>query len=182
MKCEERNDDKRTSSIFGHGKSLVYVVDCRNLAYAGLLIKRYSDTKPVYKLYHSKCSCYFYLYLRIFSGGGITSFADVIHFYKKRVKRFYFLFLFLFSCISLYVIHLFVSRVDFIVSVKQLVCTVTGLSCFIAPMPLTIWYFSMMIFFYIITPLVNVKKTNNKRESTSMFCDLCFSRFYKHAL
>lgn len=89
--------------------------------------------------------------------GGITSFADVIHFYMKRVKRFYFLFLF--SCISLYVIHLFVNRVDFIVSVKQLVCTVTGLSCFIAPMPLTIWYFSMMIFFYIITPLVNVQKT-----------------------
>ena len=96
-----------------------------------------------------------------FFWGGINSLDDAIHFYKKRIKRFYLLFLF--SCISLYVIHLFADQVGFIVSIKQLICTITGLSCFIAPMPLTLWYFSMMIFFYIITPLVNAQKTIKKK-------------------
>lgn len=91
-----------------------------------------------------------------FLGGGIESLEGVARFYKKRVKRF--LLLFLISCVSLYVIHLVVNSVNFIVSFKQLVCTVTGLACFIAPMPLTIWYFSMMIFFYIITPAITMQK------------------------
>lgn len=105
------------------------------------------------------------LYLDFF-WGGIDSFSGVIKFYKKRIKRFYFLFVL--SCISLY-IYTVLGFGDFIVSFKQLICTLTGLSCFVKPMPLTIWYFSMMIFFYLMTPIITSQKTLEWKLVASTF-------------
>lgn len=86
-----------------------------------------------------------------FLGGSISSVKETVVFYKRRIQRFYPLFLL--SCISFYVYHL-IGYGDFIVSLKQLFFTATGLACFTNSMPLTIWFFSMLIFFYAITPLM----------------------------
>ena len=40
------------------------------------------------------------------------------------------------------------------ISVKTAFLALTGLSCFIAPMPLTLWFFSMIVLFYWLTPLI----------------------------
>lgn len=65
-------------------------------------------------------------------------------FYKSRLKRF--MIPLLGSLFVFYLLHL--------TSLKTLCFAPIGLSCFIGPMPLTLWYFSMIILFYWITPLL----------------------------
>ena len=77
----------------------------------------------------------------------------VLTFYKKRLSRFFFLFLI--SCLSFYAF-------GSIKTFTQLCFTLTGLSCFIPPQPMTLWYFSMIIIFYMITPWLNFNTNNNK--------------------
>lgn len=89
-------------------------------------------------------------------GGKISSWKDVLLFYKKRMKRFYILFFI--SCLSIYIASISFHQ-EGIVSVWQLLFTLVGINCFIGDMPPTIWYFSMLIIFYLITPAVNFCKS-----------------------
>ena len=67
-----------------------------------------------------------------------------LQFYKSRLKRF--MIPLLVSVLAFYFLHL--------TSLKAVCLAPVGLSCFIDPMPLTLWYFSMIILFYWITPLL----------------------------
>ena len=76
--------------------------------------------------------------------------ADVILFYKKRLLRVYPLFFI--SCVSFYILHLLKDNIVYISSFKQMIFTLLGISCFFTPAPYTIWFISMLIFLYFITP------------------------------
>ena len=72
-----------------------------------------------------------------------TSFHDVVLFYKKRFSRFYVLFLIaavLFCCHGWF-------------TWKMLIKCILGISMFFKNMPLTLWYMSMLMCFYCLTPL-----------------------------
>ncbi len=73
---------------------------------------------------------------------------SVESFYKSRLLRFWPL-LFL-SATSMYIMGLIDNTYAYL-------GTITGLSCFVMPWAFTLWYFSMLIFFYAITPLLLYK-------------------------
>lgn len=83
----------------------------------------------------------------------INSFRSALIFYYKRFLSFYPLFLI--ACALLI-------NIGFIGGYKQYLLTVTGLSCFIPPLPPTAWYFCMMIIFYLLTPLINACQGKKK--------------------
>lgn len=76
---------------------------------------------------------------------------DYMSFYKKRISRFYFLFLI--SCITLFFTPAPWGG-DFIEGNQLLLQTITGFSCFTNHMASTLWYMDMILFFYILTPLI----------------------------
>lgn len=69
-------------------------------------------------------------------------------FYLTRLKRFF---------IPLSISVLFLALTDWFESPRQVVFTLTGLSCFWGHMPKTFWYFDMLMIFYLITPLLLYK-------------------------
>lgn len=84
-----------------------------------------------------------------------NTWGDVWIFFKKRFKRFYIL-LFL-SCFSLYAVGLIMHHPWF-TDTKQFVFTLLGLNVFFPPLATTLWFFSMMIFFYLITPVIKAPR------------------------
>lgn len=82
---------------------------------------------------------------------------DVGVFYKKRFLRFYPLFFV--SALLLFLVSNAIGKPWFN-SNSQFVLCVLGLSSFSMPQPPTLWFMSMLMFFYIITPLLNY---NHKR-------------------
>lgn len=76
----------------------------------------------------------------------IVNRSDVIKFYVSRVYRIYPLFLI--SCLSLFVM-------GGINGTKSLIRCLFGVCIFFEPVPRSVWYISMLIFFYLLTPLVN---------------------------
>ena len=91
---------------------------------------------------------------------------DVIVFAKKRLSRFYVL-LFL-SSSSLYLGGLVIGQNFY--TTTQYLSIITGLGCFVNPAPATLWYFSMIMFFYIITPLI--QRFKNKGIKVLVLCIL----------
>lgn len=76
-----------------------------------------------------------------------STFCDVLYFYKKRLMRFYPLFVL--SALCMLVLH----GID----ANQFLLGITGLAMF-SPQPLnTLWFISMLMLFYLLTPIV---KTN----------------------
>lgn len=69
--------------------------------------------------------------------------VDVGTFYKTRLKRFMLPLL-----VSLLAFYLFGT-----ISFKTMLFSTIGLSCFIPPMAPTLWFFSMIILYYLFTPL-----------------------------
>lgn len=96
-----------------------------------------------------------------------------IKFYKERFKRFWLLLLI--SALSFYV-------VGYIDNFPTFIGTITGLSCLGLPWARTLWYFSMLILFYLLTPLfLGVKKTIRKRVLLGLtiyvaFCGIAMLR------
>lgn len=86
---------------------------------------------------------------------------EVFDFYKRRLKRFYILYVL--SCTSLFVISIFFGLGGYFYSTKQLLLSLIGGSCLFGPPPLTLWYFSMLIFFYLLTPFICIQKSNKRR-------------------
>lgn len=78
---------------------------------------------------------------------------DVIVFYKKRFWRFYILFVA--ACLGIYLLTIMENgfRID-MGGVIILIMNIFGLSILIPPSLPTMWYFSMLVFFYLLTPLL----------------------------
>lgn len=92
---------------------------------------------------------------------------DVISYLKRRLVRIYPLFFL--SCISLYVLNLINPKIVYIAGVKQLVCTLLGLATFVRPTAYTVWYISMLIFLYILTPFIFVR-AKRIRDAVARMC------------
>ena len=75
--------------------------------------------------------------------------GDIAAFYKSRLVRAYPLFLL--GCLSLFVVSLVVGK--YFSGVRQLLLTLTGLVMVIGPAPKTMWFMSMLLLFWMLTPL-----------------------------
>lgn len=91
--------------------------------------------------------------------------GDVWKFYKKRINRFYYLYFI--AVWTLYVGGLIVHE-SFFVDFFQVVMALLGLGEFFFPYPPTIWFFCMIIFFYLITPVVGKQKTKTNKMLMSL--------------
>lgn len=78
---------------------------------------------------------------------------DVIPFYLRRLQRFYPLYFI--SCISMLFARIF-SGNQAMMSIRQLILSLFGLATVVGPSPITLWYFSMLILFYLITPFISL--------------------------
>lgn len=67
-------------------------------------------------------------------------------FYRKRLIRFWPLYVI--SCAAMYL------GGGGIRTIRQLLCSITGISVFILPQPPTLWFMAMLMFFYFVTPLL----------------------------
>lgn len=80
--------------------------------------------------------------------------VSTLSFYKSRLIRFFPL--------------LFLSLLSFYlggwISLQTFAFSLCGLSCFIGPQPMTLWFFSMIVFLYIVTPLITLRLDINKRK------------------
>ena len=74
---------------------------------------------------------------------------DILEFYNARFNRFYLLF---FVSSSILLIG------GWFESIWQFFFTLTGLSNFILPQAKTLWYMSMLLLFYILTPFLLMRK------------------------
>lgn len=83
---------------------------------------------------------------------GMGNAEKALYYYRKKFIRFYPIFIL--SCLSLYGMHLLDSSFQFIKTPFQMFCSMTGLACFMGNMPLTVWYFDMLIIFYLMTPWI----------------------------
>ena len=84
----------------------------------------------------------------------IEGFDDIIYFYKKRFKRFF---------IPLFITSLLLVPLKYL-TIFQVLTTCLGISQFVSPpYPKTLWFFSMMIFFYLFTPFVLYIKRHNEK-------------------
>lgn len=97
-----------------------------------------------------------------------NSAKEILYFYKKRVIRFYPLFLL--SAILLYIIGFN----DF----NQTLNALLGLSPFLIPRPYTLWYISMIMTFYLITPIV-LRKNKSIMSLVIIMAIVILSRFIK---
>ena len=77
---------------------------------------------------------------------------DVLKFLKKRMLRFYPLFVVATFC-------LLICGASF----SQVIFAILGLSLFFPPAIPTLWYFSMLLLFYLFTPLLKAKETVKMR-------------------
>ena len=87
-----------------------------------------------------------------FSSKKIYSKKDVLIFYEKKIIRIFPLFFL--SCTSLFIASLYIN-LNYIISLKQYILTLIGLSNIILPAPETVWFVSMLILFYFFTPIFN---------------------------
>lgn len=90
-------------------------------------------------------------------GKRVTCKADMIELWKKRLLRIYPLFFL--SATSLYMIHLLL-KIDYIDGFLQYILTLLGVSVFVGKAPQTIWFVSMLLMFYFITPFLLRGKIN----------------------
>ena len=89
----------------------------------------------------------------------IRNVEDIINFYKKRLSRFYLMFIV--AVTSIYALSL-VGHFFWFPSFKHFCVAIVGLSCFTFNPP-TFWFIEMLILFYIVTPLVLVQKSKIKQ-------------------
>ena len=91
---------------------------------------------------------------------------DVITFYKKRVIRLYPLFIL--STVVLLGVH-------FLTKIRVALLGLLGLAPFLKSRPLTLWYISMIIVFYLLTPIV----LNKRKWIVSIIIILLFAIYSK---
>lgn len=77
--------------------------------------------------------------------------GESLKFYKRRLIRFYPLFLL--SALS-FLAAKYIFGHGWFMSNWQFVGTITGVASFFPPVPMTLWYFSMIMLFYLVTPFI----------------------------
>lgn len=85
--------------------------------------------------------------------------ADVLTFYRKRFSRFYGLYFL--SAITLLIGGFFTDK-SWFDSYHQFFLTLCGLTTFSPPQPGTLWFMSMLMFFYLVTPFIQYGKSENQ--------------------
>lgn len=75
-----------------------------------------------------------------------TSKKEMVFFYKRRFQRLYCLFF-----LSAFLLYL----LNYIPDLMLVLTTISGLSSYILPQPSTLWFMSMLMSFYMITPFLN---------------------------
>ena len=101
----------------------------------------------------------------------IESMRDVKIFYLTRLKRFWLLYFI--ASLSLYVASSFAGQ-PWYSSFSNFILSLFGLTIFFSPLPATLWYMVMLMFFYIITPLILYMRTLLKRLILIVFILLVF--------
>ncbi|WP_418976520.1 acyltransferase family protein [Alistipes putredinis] len=81
--------------------------------------------------------------------------ADVLIFYRKRFSRFYVLYFL--SAVTLLIGGFFTAK-SWFSSYPQFILTLCGLTTFSPPQPGTLWFMSMLMFFYVVTPFIQYGK------------------------
>ncbi|MBM6880001.1 acyltransferase [[Clostridium] spiroforme] len=79
----------------------------------------------------------------------------VASFYKRRFIRIYPLFFL--SCTTLYLLHIVNAQISYISSLKQFMYTLLGITTFMQPTSYTVWYISMLLLLYLISPFLQYK-------------------------
>lgn len=90
----------------------------------------------------------------VFCGNkSVSSLKDVFRYWVERFGKIYPLFVV--ACVSFYLLNKFVSPEIFgqIAGARQLLATISGFGFLVLPMAGTVWFMSIMCFFYLITPL-----------------------------
>lgn len=97
---------------------------------------------------------------------------DCKSFYLSRLRRFF---------VPLVLTSILLSLGGWFDSIEQFVFTITGLSCFFLPQPPTLWFFSMIIVFYFLTPFIVAKADANKLPVLirGTVCMAVFLLFYR---
>lgn len=90
----------------------------------------------------------------------ICSIGDTLFFLKKRLLRIYPLYFI--ACTLMLVVSLALN-VSYMTDIKQYLLTILGLSTIFTPAPYTLWFISMLIVYYLITPLVNALQTQQQK-------------------
>lgn len=106
-----------------------------------------------------------------------TNRKSIWTFYKKRIIRFYFFYVA--AVLTLWVGGLIVGE-SFFYDSRQLLLTLLGMGEFLYPYPPTVWYFCMLVFFYLLTPLIGAQNTITKKIIISiiLFASLCLIKFF----
>lgn len=107
-----------------------------------------SDTAlPIFKsITMGVLSCFTFLSGYFLKKYDFHDIQDVLFFYKKRFLRFY----------PLFVIATF-SLIICGSTIRQIILAIVGLSLLCPPPIETLWYFSMLLFFYLMTPLLKIR-------------------------
>ena len=90
--------------------------------------------------------------------------SDYIAFYRKRINRFYYLYVI--AAILLFLI-------GFNPGILRLFCTLTGLSVF-TMWPSTLWFLGMLMMFYLYTPILLTKGIKSVVKYGSIVIVVCF--------
>lgn len=96
-------------------------------------------------------SCFMFLSGYVNSRKDIVTWKDARTFYHKRFIRLYPLFFV--SCTALLVMNRVYGQ-QYIINLRQYFLTLIGLSYFILPAPSTVYFASLLMLFYLITPII----------------------------
>ena len=102
------------------------------------------------------------------AGKSVHGIHDILLFYKKRLIRF--ALLYTLACVSLYLAGVILNNpVRWFSSFNQLVATLFGVSGLIPDyQPATFWYFSMIILFYLVSPLIMSARSISRKILMSL--------------
>ena len=91
----------------------------------------------------------------------IETFSDIKRFYINRIKRFWILYFI--ASLTLYLASSFAGQ-PWYPSILNFVLSLFGLTIFFQPLPATLWYMVMIMFFYMITPIFLCLQDLKKRS------------------
>lgn len=109
---------------------------------------------------------------------GISSKADILYFYKRRLSRFYLMFFV--AITSIYILSKFGGFFWF-PSFKYYIVSLFGLSCFTFNPP-TFWFIEMLIMFYLATPIILYIKKKSSRFAlvVSIYAFFLICHYFHH--
>lgn len=113
-----------------------------SLAYANIYTQRITDIF---------LGCFMYISGYMLSKYKFSNMIDVWVFYKKRLARFYVLYFI--ALVSIYIAGVYINK-PILSGFDQLVFSLLGVASFIPPHVGTFWFMTMIMFFYMITPLL----------------------------